>query len=196
MIGNRAHLLAMAEDQVARFIPDLTIKERDLVRTLFFDYLRRGHHGTGWTWNGCYYSSLEQTMGFTLYRATGNADFLNWNWDTIVVTERTMFYANRFLAEQIEPGQQVRWLACRTECQHCRVYEGQRFTVVEPGTPRKDPMTQVWVGKWADLSPSGPGPYSAVASCREPVVPLHEHCRCIWTHYVELTEAQQQRLER
>lgn len=178
-------LLRLAESHVATFIPDLTPDQRAHIRPLFLAYFQSTRAGVGWEWTGCYYSSLDEALGIALYKLSDSPDFLNWNWQPICSTEQTMLYANRFLAKQANPGEKARWLAHPGACHLCQAMNSKVFTIVSPGQHDCDADTQAWVGKWADITRSGFGPYRRPIKHLKPVIPLHRGCQCMWVYHVD-----------
>lgn len=169
--NRRADLLALVEGNVARFIPDLPNERLEDIRWII----------------------LEAPDSFSAERQLFDKfGAWNWDWQPIVGMEMTMLYADRFLVRcctEEYSTRQVRWLVHPGACRFCREMNGRVFTVVDPNMPGKDPLTQVWVGKAADLARGGFGPYSRVirpSQRKPPVIPYCRRCRCSWVPQVEI----------
>lgn len=94
------------------------------------------------------------------------------DWRRVALTETATNRANGYLGT-LKVGSSLRWSAAEDACPICRQLHGQRFTLVEPTDPNRNPLKHLWVGK----HPRG---YTPVYS--HPAIPLHPHCRCRYIH--------------
>jgi len=94
------------------------------------------------------------------------------DWRRVALTETATNRANGYLAA-LKLGSSLRWSAAEDACPMCRRLHGQRFTLVEPTDPNRDPLKHLWVGK----HPRGHTPVYF-----HPAIPLHPHCRCRYIH--------------
>ncbi len=118
---------------------------------------------------------------------------LNRDWRRIAVTETSLNATDGYLS-RLKPGEQVKWLAHPGACRYCESQNGKRFTVVAPDHPRKDPFTQVWVGKSVEnigrsISPrkrleDGSLANRTAAEMLVPAITAHPSCRCLYVALV------------
>lgn len=185
--------IAVAEEAAARNVTDLSAAARSRMRKIIVESERR-RLGDG----------TERYAGPPLQQALADTfGELNRDWRRIAVTETAINAADGYLAS-VASGEAVQWLSHPGACQYCASQNSKVFKVVPSDTPKKNPDTQVWVGKQSmnigrsiakrkrleDGTLVDRGPDELIV----PAIPVHPSCRCVWTPYIALTADQQKRL--
>lgn len=183
----------VAQEAAARNVTDLSAAARSRMRKIIIESERRRLSDGTDSYAG---PPLQQALADTFGE-------LNRDWRRIAVTETANNAADGYLAS-LKPGQHVKWLSHPGACQYCTSQNGKVFEVVPSNTRKKNPETQVWVGKQAmnigrsiakrkrleDGTLVDRLPEELVV----PAIPVHPVCRCLWMPYVALTADQQRRL--